>query len=135
MAYSKQTWQTGDTITAAKLNHMEDGIAATSNYDLVITMTDDSLTADGLSLEELLQKGIRNLNIAFDDKGTFEKIAGFAAEIDPDPLVANTLTLVLPTGVGDYSSIILANGYAEFDADAYTYTYSDGHYVFTPSSP
>lgn len=27
MAYSKQTWQSGDTITAAKLNHMEDGIA------------------------------------------------------------------------------------------------------------
>ena len=27
MAYEKQTWQTGDTVTAAKLNHMEDGIA------------------------------------------------------------------------------------------------------------
>lgn len=26
MAYSKQTWATGDTITAEKLNHMEDGI-------------------------------------------------------------------------------------------------------------
>lgn len=27
MAYEKQTWQNGDTITAEKLNHMEDGIA------------------------------------------------------------------------------------------------------------
>ena len=27
MSYTKQTWATGDTITAAKLNHMEDGIA------------------------------------------------------------------------------------------------------------
>lgn len=27
MSYSKQTWATGDTVTAAKLNHMEDGIA------------------------------------------------------------------------------------------------------------
>lgn len=27
MAYTKQTWQTGETITADKLNHMEDGIA------------------------------------------------------------------------------------------------------------
>lgn len=27
MAYEKQTWATGDVITAAKLNHMEDGIA------------------------------------------------------------------------------------------------------------
>ena len=28
MAYEKQAWATGDTITAEKLNHMEDGIAA-----------------------------------------------------------------------------------------------------------
>lgn len=27
MAYEKQTWNSGDTITAQKLNHMEDGIA------------------------------------------------------------------------------------------------------------
>lgn len=27
MAYVKQTWETGQTITADKLNHMEDGIA------------------------------------------------------------------------------------------------------------
>ena len=35
MAYEKQTWATGDTITAQKLNHMEDGIAAGGDdYDL-----------------------------------------------------------------------------------------------------
>lgn len=28
MAYSKQTWKTGDDITADKLNHLEDGIAS-----------------------------------------------------------------------------------------------------------
>lgn len=27
MAYTKTTWQTGDVITAEKLNHMEDGLA------------------------------------------------------------------------------------------------------------
>lgn len=27
MSYTKQNWQSGDTITATKLNHMEDGIA------------------------------------------------------------------------------------------------------------
>lgn len=30
MAYTKQTWECGDTITAEKLNHMEDGIADAS---------------------------------------------------------------------------------------------------------
>lgn len=28
MSYSKQTWAYGDTISAAKLNHIEDGISA-----------------------------------------------------------------------------------------------------------
>lgn len=27
MSYEKQTWKCGDSITAEKLNHMEDGIA------------------------------------------------------------------------------------------------------------
>lgn len=36
MSYTKQTWATGDTITAAKLNHMEDGIAGAITPDLVV---------------------------------------------------------------------------------------------------
>ena len=28
MSYTKQTWESGDIITAEKLNHMEDGISA-----------------------------------------------------------------------------------------------------------
>lgn len=26
MSYEKTTWQTGDTITSEKLNHLEDGV-------------------------------------------------------------------------------------------------------------
>lgn len=40
MAYSKQTWATGDVITAAKLNHMEDGIGDNS-FLITITQTYD----------------------------------------------------------------------------------------------
>lgn len=35
MSYTKQTWTTGDTVTASKLNHMEDGIAG-AGYDAEI---------------------------------------------------------------------------------------------------
>lgn len=35
MSYTKQTWATGDIITASKLNHIEDGIE-NSDYDLII---------------------------------------------------------------------------------------------------
>ena len=44
MSYTKQTWATGDTVTATKLNHMEDGIegAGGGGYDLVLVAeTDD----------------------------------------------------------------------------------------------
>jgi len=57
MAYSKQTWSTGDPITQEKMNHIEDGIAdahsaasaATSDVsDLsssITTLTSDMTTA------------------------------------------------------------------------------------------
>ena len=35
MSYTKQTWATGDIVTADKLNHMEDGIAGGGSAPLV----------------------------------------------------------------------------------------------------
>lgn len=43
MAYEKQTWATGDTITAQKLNHMEDGIAGAGGV-LVVGLQEDGQT-------------------------------------------------------------------------------------------
>lgn len=40
MTYTPNTWVTGDTITAAKLNNMEDGIAnAGGGWDAIIRLT------------------------------------------------------------------------------------------------
>lgn len=39
MAYTKQTWVTGDTVTASKLNHMEDGIAMGENAIVQFSVT------------------------------------------------------------------------------------------------
>ena len=45
MSYEKQTWQTGDVVTSAKLNHMEDGIAAAGGGGvLVVNVTFDEST-------------------------------------------------------------------------------------------
>lgn len=41
MSYSKTTWQTGDTVTAELLNHMEDGIAAGESV-MYVNVTYDS---------------------------------------------------------------------------------------------
>lgn len=41
MSYVKNTWQTGDTITATGLNHMEDGIAdAGGGGALIVNIVD-----------------------------------------------------------------------------------------------
>lgn len=41
MAYTKQTWTTGDTVTADKLNHMEDGIGSGSDKFIVMCTPTD----------------------------------------------------------------------------------------------
>lgn len=46
MAYEKQNWQTGDVVTSAKLNHMEDGIAAGGALVVNVTEVDGVQTCD-----------------------------------------------------------------------------------------
>ena len=43
MAYTKQTWQCGDSITADKLNHMEDGIASGGGSALVVQLIEGEM--------------------------------------------------------------------------------------------
>ena len=43
MSYEKQTWQTGDVVTSAKLNHMEDGIAGGGVLVVTATLGDGGL--------------------------------------------------------------------------------------------
>ena len=48
MSYDKNTWQTGDVITANKLNHIEDGIAGAggggaSNLYITLSSIDGSM--------------------------------------------------------------------------------------------
>lgn len=44
MSYTKQTWATGDVITANKMNHMEDGIANAGGGILFVHETYDEET-------------------------------------------------------------------------------------------
>ena len=44
MAYEKQTWQTGDVVTAEKLNHLEGGVAAAGSM-LIVHETYDENTS------------------------------------------------------------------------------------------
>lgn len=59
MAYEKQTWATGDTVTAAKLNHIEDGIAANNKF--IVTLTPTSLDYSGT-----MDKTVAQINEAYE---------------------------------------------------------------------
>ena len=62
MAYDKQTWVSGEVITAAKLNHMEDGIATAGsgggggaevfNFDSIVNT--QTWTINGSDIEQLI---------------------------------------------------------------------------------
>lgn len=69
MAYEKQTWTTGEVITAEKLNHMEDGIAGAGGgssiepLEITITHDDDAGTfTANKTYEELYNEWIVALN-------------------------------------------------------------------------
>ena len=62
MSYTPTTWETGDTITAVKLNNMESGISGAGG-NLVVVATEDGgyLTLDktGQEILDALEAGMR----------------------------------------------------------------------------
>lgn len=52
MSYTPTTWVTGDTITATKLNKMEQGIADSGGYDLVLSAPFNFLQASNVEVLE-----------------------------------------------------------------------------------
>lgn len=151
MAYEKNTWATGDTITAAKLNHMEDGIAENSNYDLVLHAEYDPvlgnyvLTGSGLSVEELVAKAANCEPILLNYKETgVTSYDSTNKYVNGAPMV--TYFIDLDTGSNTYLEMKLNNVGVTFsyigteneklnapDGNLYTYTYNSTtkEYTFT----
>lgn len=56
MAYTKNTWVTGDIVTSAKLNHMEDGIEGAYEV-MVIDNTDGTLDKTWQEIYDAIEQG------------------------------------------------------------------------------
>ncbi len=67
MAYEKNNWQSGDVVTSAKLNHMEDGIANAVDVMVINIVGEDPAQ----SAKNLLRGG--SIDEAFLDK-TWQQI-------------------------------------------------------------
>ena len=146
MAYSKQTWVTGDTITAEKLNHMEDGIdAGGSNYLLKIVVDSSSETGfeiTGPDFDEILEKVIdgtataqwKNINSG---ATTYFQSIGVEGYPDDDPSEAYFSCDFYNQDVYSIVTLYKNNrGVIRMGSDDYSfdYAYSDGVYTCTFSS-
>lgn len=82
MAYTKQTWTNGDTITAAKLNHMEDGIA-NSSVIIVSFDHDDGTKHYYNKTWQQIHDGLLNGNTIILDKGNeIQQVTGTIIDND-----------------------------------------------------
>ena len=120
MSYEKQTWKTGDTITADKLNHIEDGI---STYMIRIT---DQLDSSGSTISSIIDKTWNELRDAFlnfpvtytrhgEITTEYEGQEGFVSESEYNVLA--TLFFTYNKYSGTYT--------VEFNGDGMEYTCSD----------
>lgn len=77
MSYEKQTWVTGETITAEKLNHMEDGIGS-GDSDIVIVHYNDMTQECDYTFEQLVELLSSNktmiAKVIYDGKGSIVTI-------------------------------------------------------------
>lgn len=133
MAYTPTVWQTGDTITAEKLNKLENGVANIGGYDIVFTMIETGgFTADGASLEELASGGYKKALLSNPAGQLSESVGYVSAQVD-STIIGFSFVM------GEYISTISFTGSGGFTFERNTnivtgtYTYSNGHYVFTPS--
>ena len=134
MSYTKQTWQTGDIITAEKLNHIEDGIEGLNGYDIIFTIDDDEVTADGASFEELVGNGYKKALLNDYRNNAFFQSVRYESHDDEDDGEPITVIGFYFCSASDLVDITLkSNGKCLrfFDSGSGTYTYSNGHYVFT----
>ncbi|MBO5567367.1 MAG: hypothetical protein J6A79_00220 [Clostridia bacterium] len=112
MSYTKQTWQTGDTITAEKLNHIEDGVDDLSRQ----------LSDNDLHLEEIPDT---TQAITFDQSGNVQSIVrsrnNTAVRTDVFTFGENTITEVRTLANGH--SLTMVTNLTTLET---TVTYSEG---------
>ena len=67
MSYEKNEWQTGDTITATKLNHMEDGIADGGALIVHLDETEGALDKTWQQIHDAVGSRVVFVSITDDD--------------------------------------------------------------------
>lgn len=151
MSYEKQTWVTGETITASKLNHMENGIEELSKeYDFILYYNRNAaaqvpITASalGISPDDLFDKITENEFIKTICVATISSAQGDVFYISSDYITYTTVDDIKmlrfkyndldDSGVIDIaitdSDVAICTYQSEIIRGGYTY--SNGEYEFS----
>ena len=78
MAYEKQTWSTGDTVTAEKLNHIESGI---SGGGILIIGVKDETNVDA-TWNQIKAAARAVINLEHEEDGYLEIMYAFLVSLD-----------------------------------------------------
>lgn len=88
MSYEKTTWETGDTITATKLNHMEDGIANKTN---VIHIKQEDLIH--IRIPNTLTNGVDGIYAFRYDVSNIDEIIGATLYLESSGLIIRATSI------------------------------------------
>lgn len=115
MSYEKQTWTTGDTITANKLNHMEDGISGAGGGGGVLVLTyeeTEDVVVLGQTWQEINDAPFAVLKMETGDDYEYYAVVSIRGSQDSGYEVS-LLSLASPTSELMVLSTNSANGYPE----------------------
>lgn len=117
MSYTKNTWATGDTITADKLNHIENGIAAGGAMVVNATYDESTLTytlnKTWQEIHDALAAGVMVIVIGADSEDDAEQWVCYKAWHD---ILNQKYIAELVQG---YNPVVFIGNYSSESADGY----------------
>ena len=133
MSYTPTTWQTGDTVTATKLNNMETGIENAANA-FIVTLTPTALDYSGT-----MDKTVAEISGAFEAgrKIVFRVLTSATEYMDVDCTARWHQSATYPSFnafIANSTNNILIFAYTETTNDGSKNTYSTAIYPLTPMS-
>jgi hypothetical protein len=111
MAYEKQTWQTGDIITAEKLNHMEDGIVGGTlviggfSYDNELESYTGTSDKTWQEIDNALAAGVRCISIIAGYDGHYQLVIDSTGVIEGQYKIFLNKTAATTTSADGYPAV------------------------------
>lgn len=127
MAYTPINWQTGDTITAQKLNNMEQGIANAGVFYITATWDD---SANGY----VLDKTAAQIEAAYANGQLCKVVGEIATEAQVNTTPLGTLIALSAVDFVDVGSNVLNHTDYWYDMQTGVVTIDESFYALTPAS-